>query len=647
MLVSIPFHGHSRLAQQLLLAILWMAGLRVFAGTAGSDTAVVRQRSTHNDTWFYENEPNRKNRIDSSIYQIHRSDFVRGDGEEYFHLGNSGSAAYPIIFHPQPQVGFQFGMRQFSIYRYTKDSIRYYQLIRPYVELSYQLGLKREQIFRGQFANSHKKHWYYGTDFHVINSPGGYLNQATYVGGCNVYVLYHSKRKIFDLQTNLTYNEFKNQENRGLKSDIFYSDSTFFQKSLATVGLQKAKINHNEVAWYIKGTYNLGKHYLQRINDSTTERTLLPIFKISYQFDMERDRYRFLNKPNSTFDSLAMGPFVGSSDSFFYGTQIWRIGNTAFLDFDAKKLTSDSTYKELNFLMGAQAAIEYYDIKERFSHYRFANGSVGGYLKSNPALNPRLLYHARVQYFFSGYNRNDLLVDGGVGADFRKFGQLQVNASYQLRQPDYVFTSLQSDSFSWKNNFKKISVLRFGGEYTIPKVGITIAAYNHVLGNYVYLNPQRLPAQESKPMNILVLAFSNRFAIKGFHLDNDIWFQQVSGSDVVRLPKVVTKHSVYYEARVFKRVLWLAVGVDLRWYSTFYGNGYDPVSGQFYLQNDLALKYYPVLDVFLNAKIKSLRLFLTGTNLSRGIKQSGYYSTYLYPAADIGFRFGVKWRFFE
>jgi hypothetical protein len=108
----------------------------------------VRKKSSLNDTWYYGSEPNKRAIIDTSIFQLHRYDVVRGDGPESFNLGNTGTAAYPLVFNPSPGVGFNMGFHQFDVYHYQKDSVRYYQVIRPYAEIFYSLGITNEQVFR-------------------------------------------------------------------------------------------------------------------------------------------------------------------------------------------------------------------------------------------------------------------------------------------------------------------------------------------------------------------------------------------------------------------------------------------------------------------------------------------------------------------
>ena len=627
----------------------------------------VRKKSSLNDTWYYGSEPNKRSIIDTSIFQLHRYDGVRGDGPESFNMGNTGTAAYPLVFNPAPGVGFNMGFHQFDAYHYQKDSVRYYQVIRPYAEIFYSLGITNEQVFRGRFANSHKNNFMYGVDFRRSNSKGTYNNQKAVDNGFNLYGIYNSKNKQLSFQTDLIYNAFAVGENGGLARDIIFKDSTLFQKTLAPVNLLSGQLNYKEINWFLKASYGIGKKYNERVNDTLVQRVVLPVFKVSYQFNLDYGKYNFFDLAQ---DSAYYSSYLHTGDTMRYSSRNIKVGNRFGVDYNAKKLTSDSTYQELNFVIGAAVNLDYHMISEFQQQSKFTNLYVTGYLKSNPAVNSRLLYKASVTYYMAGYNLNDLMAEGQVGLDLHKFGRLLAGAGYQLKQSDWVYHSFRADSsigvhtitpngstfngnldsinFKYGNNFPKMSILRFGGEYIVDKIGIKVSAYNYVLKNYFYFSAPATPAYESNAINMLVLSFSNRFGIKGFHFDNDVWFQKAAGSDVIRLPLVTTKHSVYYERTVFKRALMFAIGVDLRYYTPFKANGYNPLTGQFYLQNDWQLKFYPVLDVFLNVKIKTVRVFLMGTNLSSFFgHQKGYYTSPLYPAADASFKFGAAWRFFE
>jgi hypothetical protein len=655
--------------------------------TNGKDTTIhttdstvaakpARKKSSQNDTWYYAAEPSKRYIIDTGIAQLHYYDLAHRDGAEYFNLGNTGTEMYPTVFNPSPAVGFSMGFHQFDGYKYFKDSIRYYQVIRPYAEIFYDLTINKEQLFEGRFANSHKSGIMYGVDFRRINSNGTYTNQKTIDDGFSLYGIYTTKNKAFNLETDLLYNSFVVQENGGLDSDIFFNHTPLLTKTLAPINLYNAILNYNEIDWFLRATYNIGKKYNERINDTTERRVVMPEFKVSYQFDIERDKYSYFDINNdSAYYSLKEGngttmPYINMGDTLRYTSKVIKAGQRFGLDYNAKKLTSDSTYKELNFLIGAAMNLDYYTINEFDQKEKFTNLYVTGYLKSNPALNPRLIYKASVAYYLAGYNQNDLSADGQLGVDLRVFGRLTAGVSYQLKQCDYVYHSFRADSstgipttnpngtityethdnltYSYVNNFPKMSTFKVGGEYLLSQYGIKVSAYNYVMNNYFYFSAPNTPAYVSGAINMLVLSFSNRFGYKGIHFDNDLWLQRSDGSTVIRLPLFSLKSSLYYERHLFKNALWLAAGVNIRYYTPFMANGYNPLFGQFYEQNVQEMKFYPILDVFVNVKIKTVRIFLEGSNLS-GLfgPQKGYYTAYYYPAQDVTFRFGAAWRFFE
>ena len=82
--------------------------------------------------------------------------------------------------------------------------------------------------------------------------------------------------------------------------------------------------------------------------------------------------------------------------------------------------------------------------------------------------------------------------------------------------------------------------------------------------------------------------------------------------------------------------------------SNYFGNAYAPAIGQFYVQNEQKLTFYPVVDVFLNVKIKKARIFVKMEHLNQGIfRQKGYYVSPNYAMPERLFRLGFSWAFYN
>ena len=72
-----------------------------------------------------------------------------------------------------------------------------------------------------------------------------------------------------------------------------------------------------------------------------------------------------------------------------------------------------------------------------------------------------------------------------------------------------------------------------------------------------------------------------------------------------------------------------------------------PATGQFYLQSQNKLGNYPFVDFFLNAKIKSVRVFVKVDHLNSGLMGNNYMITPHYPYNDRMYKIGISWRFWD
>ena len=204
-----------------------------------------------------------------------------------------------------------------------------------------------------------------------------------------------------------------------------------------------------------------------------------------------------------------------------------------------------------------------------------------------------------------------------------------------------------------------MKTLALGGKYTNAQYGLT-ADFNYYVVDHIPVFPGLAnPYVTNGVENVFVAHFGNRNSIMGFHFDNDIWFTAAPNAGDIKstYPVFYSKHSLYYERRIFKQLLWLDVGFDLRIRYTQNGPYYDPLLGSFYPAADAMRVFsyltpyanptYPTLDFFVNLKVKTVRIFLKVSNISSEFGPGGYFTTFHYPASDITFQAGVKWRFFE
>ena len=244
-------------------------------------------------------------------------------------------------------------------------------------------------------------------------------------------------------------------------------------------------------------------------------------------------------------------------------------------------------------------------------------------------------------------NAGDYRVNGNFFFDLKKLGQLQLSATNQLYKPNLLQQRLYiSERAAWRNDFGRTVETNLAVTYAYPKFKFKASGQYHLLNNFIYYDTLAKPQQFAGAMSILQLTLSQDFKMGGFHLDNVVTFQ-TSTEDILRLPSIYSKHSLYYNGRWFKRALNVRLGIDARMNNAYLANTYNPLVGQFHLQDTNEVTFYPVLDAVASIKVKRFRFFIKWENFTRWGKpiNEKYYQVANYPVLDKSIRFGLAWRF--
>ena len=103
----------------------------------------------------------------------------------------------------------------------------------------------------------------------------------------------------------------------------------------------------------------------------------------------------------------------------------------------------------------------------------------------------------------------------------------------------------------------------------------------------------------------------------------------------------------YYANYLFRgKPMYLETGVTLTYFSKYLMNAYNPVIGEFYLQNDREFGGFPMLDFFVNFKVRTMRVYFTLEHFNSSFSENNYYSAPTYPYRDFVVRLGLVWNFF-
>lgn len=250
-------------------------------------------------------------------------------------------------------------------------------------------------------------------------------------------------------------------------------------------------------------------------------------------------------------------------------------------------------------------------------------------------------------------NAGDYRISGEMFFDLKKLGQLNLKAVNQLNRPELLqqrfFISQRN---AWTNDFNPTLETNLSATYALPKLGFKASAQYHLINNFIYFDTLATAQQTGTPLSIFQLILEQNFTFGKFHLDNVVILQQTT-NEALNLPDLFSKHSLYYGGKWFKQKLQIRLGVDVRMNNSYFANTYNPLVGQFILQNTQRIRFFPAVDASASIKVQQFRFFVKAENLTRFFASTigsiradeQYYQAALYPIQNSRFRLGLGWKF--
>ena len=225
------------------------------------------------------------------------------------------------------------------------------------------------------------------------------------------------------------------------------------------------------------------------------------------------------------------------------------------------------------------------------------------------------------------------------------------NDNYNLYQSSYV-------NYNWSNDFKNEKINSIIVNANTPWVNVS-AQYS-TFNDHLYFADISTPVQKAlrqqivSPMqyggtiNYLSVKASNEFKFGKFALDNTLLFQKVDQTDLIlNVPEFVTRNTLYFSQEMFHKALFFQTGITFNYFTNYYANEYNPVIGEFFVQNQKEIGNYTNFDFFFNARIQRTRVYFTLEHFNSSLSGYNYYSTPSNPYSDFIIRFGLVWNFFQ
>jgi hypothetical protein len=605
--------------------------LSTFGFSENSDTLIFQKNK--NSTIFFKSES--FGNLDSINYiDMALDNFQKSPNRNY--LGNSGAADVGLFNnYTFSQLGFNYSKNNFKNYFYTKENLKFFQTHTPYTDLFYLAGSKREQQFNMTFSHNVKENWNIAVNFFRIRSEGFYLRQKTNDNFISLTSNYRSKDNRYVILFGIMYNYVQNNENGGISNDSLFENGAILDKKLLDINLQNANRANLNRSFFINQYFNFGK----KTGDSLTNAIVNPYSRLllSTLYEDNLLEYKDSNPTNDFYYNV----FYDSISTYDSTYNLKFENELSWNRLDNKKHRG---FRDL-IGVGFSAKDQFIRVKQRDIDTTFNNIIFGGELY-NMYSNRAFWWRFRVKYDLFGYNKNDY----DLSASFKKMlfdslATVAFNFSSHNYSPDFMYVNYSSNHFRWRNSFQKILENGADLNFSIVKYKFNFAIGYKEYTNSVYFDNYAVSRQYQGKVPVFSADLYKNFSFFNWHLNNSIRYQNVPDSTIIRLPKLVLEHSLFYENSLLKKALIIQIGASLFFVSEYYSNAYMPATAQFYLQDDKKYGNYPFIDFFINAKIKSVRMFFKIDHLNSGWMGNKYQITPGYPMNDRAFKLGISWRF--
>jgi hypothetical protein len=587
--------------------------------------------------------------FDTVIDNIHMYNPVERQSINYSYLGNIGSPWKSNIFFSgnlNYQSDFIFE-RNYYPYLLTKDNMVFYHSRKPYFDINWATATKKrdENQLSALYTQNINKKWNVGIRYKLISSKGEIPRSTVSEHSMNFFASYIGEK--YSMHTAFIRNKFENLESGGV------DDSSKVSPEFIDPLLQNASSVYRKRGFFISQQYKFGFTEKIVVDDSTTESTFKELGRINYVFSWDRNNRKYSHKGSdykyylNTIDTT-----TETFDSLFLG----KIENSVYWTF--KEIKKENFNGRLSF-GGTHEFIRWSHVNQDSSYHKiedYNNIKLSGNLDArtkNFIFSVSAYYYPKISNSTahkSGNYWGNALIEKSIGKNKWRT-DFYFNLSHANVVPYLFEQNYQSNHFNWKNSFKNKLYTESKVGFRIPQVLFDLQFAYGMNNNHIYFDSEAIPVQYKDPLTISSIRLQKDFKIGGFRFLNKVIYQVVNNKDeVISLPKWSIYHSSFYDLKKYleKISIEAQLGYELYYNTTFYANGYMPATGQFFEQRIRKTGDFPIVNVFMNLRIKNVLLFFKFENLSiQFVPIKFYYYTNNYPINTTAFKFGVSWRFMD
>ncbi len=307
------------------------------------------------------------------------------------------------------------------------------------------------------------------------------------------------------------------------------------------------------------------------------------------------------------------------------------------------------------------------DSADIFQRYIENHLSIGGEIQK--LLGRTVHYSAGAEFWLVGPDAGDLDIHGSGDLNFRLFKDtvhLAANVYFKNVNPPFYFTHYHSQALWWDNDLKRETRTRIEGKLSFDRLGTSLRFGFENISNYTHFACVNTPTgtdaegntntysrdvvvrQQSGSIQVMCATLRQDFHFGIFHWDNSVTWQHTTNADVLPLP-VITLYTNPYLSFTLAKVLRAEVGVDMRYFTSYYAPDYSPLLNQFAVQDAsmtrVKIGNYPIFHGYINLALKRFRGYFSVQHFNAG--SGNAFLAPHYPIDPLTFHFGLSWNFYD
>ncbi len=532
-----------------------------------------------------------------------------------------------------PEMGIRAKHQDFL----EADEVNYFYVPTPTSELFYKTGIQQGQVLNSVLTTNITRQLNTSIAYKGLRSLGDYRNALVSHQNVRATTSFETKNKRYVARAHYVANNLLNQENGGLTDSsllLFTSNNSEYTDR------ERLEMNYTDAESLLKSNRFYIKQGFKLWQKTDTINKKVSYLQMGHEFIYSNKHYNFNQDAPTVFIGDAYQSTIADS------TYNKNTKNTVFADLKSPIVLGK---------IGVKASLLKYNYGYNSVLY-LTDVTIPNQIKGN-TISAEANWQAKFRTFSLDANAGTILsgdINGNYLTGTASYKQdslftAKATLSVQSKTPNFNFSLYQSDyiDYNWYNDLRNENTRYLGFSVMSEKLLDADASITQK-DSYTYFDANSKPQQYDEMLSYLKVKAHKAVSYRKFTLDNTLLYQKVmTGSDVFRVPEIITENSLYFSDYIFKGdPMYLQTGITFKYFTNYKADEFNPLLNEFRLQNTTEIGNFPMLDVFVNAQIRRTRLFLKAENVSSFWTGRTYFSTPNQPYRDFTIRFGLVWNFF-